>query len=510
MTGLSSGLRESHGDNFSASQEQFYDLIKSLSSVKNLGMDHSDLEKLLQTEGRELLRRLFEEQLQLRGNGFVGPQVEGADDVTRSYKHESTRTLKSVFGEVSVDRLGYSSPGEKSLFPKDAVLNLPEDCYSLGVRKQIATEASKGSYDEAIASVKAVTGLVVPKRQAEQLAKFAAQDFEDFYKNYPTGKCEDDLLVLTMDGKGIVMRKEGLTEETRARAEASEHKLGKRLSKGEKANRKRMATVASVYEIARFERTPEQISSELDHVRDSTEKRRPKPSNKRVWASVERSSEDITKEAFTEALKCDPKKKKKLVCLVDGDPRQIDRIEKEGKIREIPITIICDIIHVIEYLWKASRVLNEETSKEAEEWVSHRLTEILNGKCSDVAGGIRRSATLRRIPESKREPIDKCADYILNKSPYMKYDEYLSLGYPIATGVIEGACRYLIKDRLDITGARWSLSGAEAILKLRSLRASGDFDDYWVFHEKKELERNHLKKYADEKIPSGKLKLLKK
>jgi hypothetical protein len=92
----------------------------------------------------------------------------------------------------------------------------------------------------------------------------------------------------------------------------------------------------------------------------------------------------------------------------------------------------------------------------------------------------------------------------------MKYDEYLSLGYPIATGVIEGACRYLIKDRLDITGARWSLSGAEAILKLRSLRASGDFDDYWVFHEKKELERNHLKKYADEKIPSGKLKLLKK
>lgn len=92
----------------------------------------------------------------------------------------------------------------------------------------------------------------------------------------------------------------------------------------------------------------------------------------------------------------------------------------------------------------------------------------------------------------------------------MKYDKYLKHGYPIATGVIEGACRYLIKDRLDITGARWSVSGAEAILKLRSLRASGDFDDYWAFHEKKELERNHLKKYARAKIPSGKLKLLKK
>ena len=148
MTWSSSALRESHGDDFSASQEQFNGLIKSLSSTKSLGMDHSDLEKFLQTEGRELLRRLFEERLKLQGNGFVGPHVEGADDVNRGYKHESTRTLKSVFGEVSVDRLGYSSPGEKSLFPKDAALNLPEDCYSLGVRKLVAIEASKGSYDQ--------------------------------------------------------------------------------------------------------------------------------------------------------------------------------------------------------------------------------------------------------------------------------------------------------------------------------------------------------------------------
>lgn len=408
MTGLSSALRENHGDDFSASQEQFNGLIKSLSSTKNLGMDHSDLEKFLQTEGRELLRRLFEEQLKLRGNGFVGPQVEGSDDVKRGYKRDSSRALKSVFGEVSVERMGYSHPGEEALFPKDAELNLPEDCYSLGVRKLIAIESSKGSYDEAISSVKSITGLDVPKRQAEQLAKFAAQDFEEFYENYQVGESEDDLLVLTMDGKGIVMRKESLTEETRARAEASEHKLGKRLSKGEKANRKRMATVASVYEIAPFVRTPEQITSELDHLRDATEKRRPKPSNKRVWASVERSSDDITKEAFAEILKCDPDKNKKLICLVDGDPRQIDRIENESNKRQIPITIICDIIHVIEYLWKASRVLNEETSKEAQEWVSHRLCEILNGKCSDVAGGIRRSATLRSVPEPKREPIDRC------------------------------------------------------------------------------------------------------
>lgn len=116
MTGSLSALKESHGNKFSASQDQFNGLIKSLSSTKSLGMDHSDLEKLLETEGRELLRRLFEEQLKLRGNGFVGPQVEGSDDIKRGYKQESTRKLKSVFGEVSIDRLGYSVLGKNLCF----------------------------------------------------------------------------------------------------------------------------------------------------------------------------------------------------------------------------------------------------------------------------------------------------------------------------------------------------------------------------------------------------------
>jgi hypothetical protein len=163
----------------------------------------------------------------------------------------------------------------------------------------------------------------------------------------------------------------------------------------------------------------------------------------------------------------------------------------------IELQVVLDLIHVIEYLWKASFAFNAEGSHRAEQWVTERLLQILKGKCSDVAAGIRRSATLRKLAGEQRRAADDCADYLLKYSPYLRYDLYLAQGMPISTGVIEGACRHLVKDRMDITGARWSLLGAEAVLKLRSLRASGDFDEYWAFHEAQEHERNHAQHYDD-------------
>lgn len=108
---------------------------------------------------------------------------------------------------------------------------------------------------------------------------------------------------------------------------------------------------------------------------------------------------------------------------------------------------------------------------------------------------MRRSATKRGLNDAQRAPIDLCAKYLLQHKHMLKNGKYLSQGFPIATGVVEGACRHLIKDRMDLTGARWGLERAEAILKLRSLRSSGDFDEYWEFHKSKERERNHLAFY---------------
>ena len=163
-------------------------------------------------------------------------------------------------------------------------------------------------------------------------------------------------------------------------------------------------------------------------------------------------------------------------------------------------TIVLDFIHVSEYVWKAGMALHGEVHPKLEGWVSEHLLSILRGRSGYVAGGIRRSATRRGLEGKAREAGDRCANYLLKNAGYLKYDTYLAKGFPIATGVIEGACRYLVKDRMEVTGARWSLAGAEAVLRLRALQASGDFDAYWHFHERQESLRNHAERYAEGKV----------
>jgi len=164
--------------------------------------------------------------------------------------------------------------------------------------------------------------------------------------------------------------------------------------------------------------------------------------------------------------------------------------------------IVVDIIHVIEYLWRAGRVFYPESGLELELWVQKRILEVLRGKSGLVAGGMRRSATWHKLDEETRKPVDACARYLLNNKKYLQYSQALSQGAPIATGVIEGACRHLVRDRMDVTGARWSLLGAEAVLKLRALRSSNDFDEYWKYHEQCHYERVHKSRYKDGVVPT--------
>ena len=130
-----------------------------------------------------------------------------------------------------------------------------------------------------------------------------------------------------------------------------------------------------------------------------------------------------------------------------------------------------------------------------------RLRSILEGKSASAAAGMRREATVKKLSADERAAVDDGADYLQKYAAYLHYDAYLAAGYPISSGVVEGACRYLVRDRMELTGARWGLNGAEAVLKLRALRASGDFDEYWTFHEARERELNHASRYADGAVP---------
>jgi hypothetical protein len=413
-------------------------------------------------------------------------------------------------GEVEIERAGYGKRGETSLHPLDAELNLPKDSYSLGVRRRAAEEAAKNSFDEVAQTLKDTTGAPVPKRQVEELAVRAAQDFDAFYiarhltPNATEAKKTGSVMVITTDGKGVVMRKEDLREETKKAAEMRTPKLSKRVTKGEKRNAKRMATVAAVYTIKPFTRAPEDIVRDLAPVRDAGAPKRPRPENKRVWASLEKEPAEVIEDAFLEATHRDPPRQKTWTAVVDGNKVQLDLLKEMAENYSVKLTIVLDLIHVLEYLWDASHVFNAEGSQASQDWVSERLLEILHGNASNVAAGIRRSATLRQLDEKARSAADACADYLLKYAPYLRYDEYLAKGLPIASGVIEGACRHLVKDRMDITGARWGLLRAEAVLKLRALRSSGDFDEYWTLHQTREQQRNHQTQYDKGAIPTVK------
>jgi hypothetical protein len=204
---------------------------------------------------------------------------------------------------------------------------------------------------------------------------------------------------------------------------------------------------------------------------------------------------------FDEAEKRDPDHRRRWVVLVDGERTQLRRVRAEAKKRGIDVTVVVDFIHVLEYLWKAAWSFFEEGDEAAENWVRERALETLRGRGVHVAAGIRRSATKRNLAPNNRKGADRCADYLLNKKRFLHYDKALADGLPIATGVIEGACRHLVKDRMDITGARWSLDGAEAILRLRALRASGDFDAYWPFHLMQEHARIHESRIVETDSP---------
>ena len=492
-----------------------------LSSREAQQMSESDLERELHRRGQELIRQLLQGHLDQRGPGEAAGPVAGADGVERPERRVHDRRLETTFGTVDVERMGYGRAGHESLHPLDASLNLPPERYSLEVRRRVAEAAASRSFDEALLDLSRHTGAQVPKRQAEQLAARAAEDFDAFYQARRAAAGEpspdESVVVLTFDGKGVVLHRDDLREATRRAAERRRQQREQlspftRLQPGEKKHSKRMATVAAVYAVAPFVRSPEEFLCSLmprqpgDKTKTAKTRAknpavRPRPVAKRVWASLEHEPAEVIAEAMLEAERHDPQRVKRWVVLVDGAETQLDLVEAGAAAYGVDVTVVLDIIHVVEYVWKAAHVFHREGSPELACWAWTRVRDILEGKARRVAASMRRAATVAGLSRDARKPVDTCADYLLKYAPYLHYDRYLAAGYPIATGVIEGACRHLVRDRMDLTGARWRLVGAEAVLKLRALRASGDFDAYWEFHEAREYERNHAQHYADRTPP---------
>jgi hypothetical protein len=487
---------------FARSRQCFGELVTVLADPGNGRLTHAQMEDQLTVLSRELVRVLHQDSLDLRAaREQRRAPVTGSDGVRRGIVEPGhDRGLATVFGQVTVNRMAYRHRGDANLYPADAVLSLPEDKYSHGLARLAATEAPRGSFGQAAEAITRATGVRIGKRQVEQLTIAAAAGVDAFYAARRAAPAAAGvLLVMQYDGKGIVMRPEALREATAKAAAGARRKLATRLSPGEKNGRKRMAELGCVHDCEPVPRTAADIITRPGKSPPGTgpAKKAPVAAGKWLTASVTDDIPAVIAAGFDEAGRRDPARQRTWIALVDGNKQQIQAIEAEAASRSAQVTILIDFIHVLEYLWKAAWSFFETGGPAAEEWVSAQATKILESKSAQVAAGIRRRATTYGYSAREREGADTCAAYLTAKKPYLDYATALAAGWPIATGIIEGACRHIVKDRMDITGARWGLDGAEAILKLRALHSNGDFDAYWAWHLQQEQQRVHYSRYQD-------------
>jgi len=363
----------------------------------------------------------------------------------------------------------------------DAELNLPANRYSYILNEWAMLLGVRGAYNKVIDVLRTIMRIDLWNRPIEDMMSKASEQVEEFYEEQPIieERSEGEILVVAADGKGVPMKKE----------EAEKPRI--RLKKGEKRGKKKMSTVTAVYTIEKNERTVDDVVKEVIEAEKAvkakeepkgieSKKERPKPKNKVVKATLE-GKERAFKDVSKQVEERDPENKKKRVALVDG----------EHKLRELINTclvgfcIILDLFHVLEYLWKASHVFHKEGAEEADTWVIKRLRMLLEGKVLQVIKELKDALNDKKLSKSKLKALEKVIVYLENGKEHMRYDVYLSEGYPIGSGVVEGACRNLVKDRMEMTGMRWTIDGAEAVLQMRTIDVNGLWEKFWDFRTKK-------------------------
>jgi hypothetical protein len=288
-----------------------------------------------------------------------------------------------------------------------------------------------------------------------------------------------------------------LREETRKKAQdSSGGPYRTRLASGHKSARKRMAAIAAVYDAAPAARRPHDVI-QLAGAERAARRKGPKAQRKWLTASLARPARQVIAEAFDRAEERDPAHRRTWVVLVDGDNHQIELIQAEARRRGVPIHLVVDFVHVAEYVWRAAWCFYSSGEPEAERWVGIQLLGILSGRLEETLAEIHQRARTAKHTDEQVHGITQCTRYLKAKKPFLDYAGALAAGWPIATGIVEDAYRHLIADRMDITGARWGLEDAEAVLTLRAVHSNSDFQQYWDFHMRQEYMRNHQPRYQE-------------
>ena len=427
-----------------------------------------------------------------KGTGDVGETIPSPDGgVAQRANDLRGRDYFSVFGKFKVPRSYYHCEGEAGVFPLDAQADLPARCYSYLLQEWMDLMSLRDTFKEAEVSLSKLLGLGVRSSRFEVINQesVTATSYDTFYehKDVPSLESEGAIQVLEVDGKGVpVIKKEAA-------------KLKARPGKGEKRQKKKEAIVGVSYTVDAHERSAEELAQNLIYPERTQAKREaakragqpvsssPKAQNIRRLASLERSKTEVLKVIVQDAKARDAQHKRPWVIVMDGAlalwavvATVLKGIESVG---------ILDIIHVLEYLWKAGNVLHGEGTAETQRWVYNHLLSLLRGHVGRVIGGLKQTVNKRTLKAGQRKAVEDAIRYFENHRQWMHYDEYLQAGYPIGSGVVESTCGHTVKDRMEGTGRRWSIEGAESTLLLRSVYTSGDWDAYWDSHMKQERMR---------------------
>jgi hypothetical protein len=393
---------------------------------------------------------------------------------------QRTRPYVSAFGPTPFRRDVYATreTQRQEVVPLDAKLGMPESDTSYLLQKWSGSQFVKESYKESRGTLLGILGFAPSVNCLEDIATAASEHADAYFaQQEPVDlTTEEEILVATSDCKGVPMRQVDAPQ----KKQDADVPRRKRLKKGEKNGQKRMACVGGVYSVAPFRRTIEDVLNEI--LRKEKQEQRPKPQNKRLRAVLTRevdgeevNAKDVVFDWLAKELQQrDPHERRTVVAVMDGETKLRD-------LQELKISRaigILDIWHVTEYLWELAYCFYRDGSDEAEAFVETYLRKLLEGNVNRVVGGIRQMATKRDLPNHKWEKVEDCLSYLAARAEYMKYDEYLAAGYPIGSGVVEGACRHLVKDRMEQAGMRWRIAGAQAILSLRSIYVNDDWDAF--------------------------------
>ena len=408
----------------------------------------------------------------------VKQKVYEAEGVEYPYIGQKDRKYVSLFGDATVWRAGYWRKGLEVQFPLDDKLSLSERSFSDLVQERVSELTISMTYEEAVTVFSKWLGWDLSKRSSEQINADHADYVTDYYETQPVPdtSVSDTILAVSADGKGIPM--------TRKDSPPPEARRGR----GDKKTAKKDATVTALYTIAPYKRCADDIIRALVPgyaAEASTLPPRPKPTNKQVFGTL-----GGQKAAFEQlARKVERRSSEQIihyVALTDGNRGLKNRVRLD-----LPhFTLIIDIIHVTEYLWEAANTLLGETHSMREVWMQDALRCLLEDDLDKLLNHL--NYQLPGLSKRKQTTLKKVIRYLRNNRDYMHYQDYLANGYPIGTGVIEGACRHLVKDRFERAGMRWSMVGAQVMLELRAVYLNGDWDNFQRFRRRKA----HQKRYG--------------